>query len=65
MAGLHLVPVRTVTIHLTDAATESVTYDVLENSDGQCLDANSNDYGNNGDEMQLWSCKSTAEQDLY
>jgi hypothetical protein len=62
MAGLHLVPVRTVIVHLTDATTESVTYDVLENSDGQCLDANSNDYPNNGDGLQLWTCANDDEQ---
>jgi len=27
-----------------------------------CLDANSNDYPNNGDSIQMWSCATTAEQ---
>jgi len=27
-----------------------------------CLDANSSNYPNNGDNIQLWSCNANAEQ---
>jgi hypothetical protein len=40
----------------------STSYYWIVNSDGQCLDANSNQWGQNGDNVQLWSCNSNGEQ---
>jgi hypothetical protein len=48
-SGLHLVRI-------------SASYYWIVNSDGQCLDADSNHWGQNGDNVQLWSCNSNGEQ---
>ena len=65
MAGLHFVPVRTITVHRPGDASPSVTLGYFQNYGGLCLDANSNDYNNNGDPIQLWSCDSNPEQIWY
>jgi hypothetical protein len=60
--GLHAVPVGTLHrgVHL-----DSVTLYHLVNGDGQCLDADSNDWGTNGDNVQLWACNSNGEQSWH
>jgi hypothetical protein len=65
MAGLHFVPVRTITVHRPGDASPSVTLGYFQNYGGLCLDANSNDYNNNGDSIQLWTCADNARQLWY
>jgi hypothetical protein len=61
-AHLTLVPV-----HLSGAAADNaqlagITWYHIANADGQCLDADSNHWGQNGDIVQLWSCNNHGEQ---
>jgi hypothetical protein len=47
------------------AAQLSVVYGLryqIKNADGQCLDADSNHYYANGDNVQLWGCNNHGEQ---
>jgi hypothetical protein len=62
-AGLHLVPVTWSSSagSRTQPAAAGTAYQIV-NADGQCLDANSNDWGANGDNIQLWSCNNHGEQ---
>jgi hypothetical protein len=59
-AQLTLRPALTETVNGT-----TITYDLIENSGGLCLDANSNYYPDNGDPLQLWYCANTGEQLWY
>jgi hypothetical protein len=45
----------------TGAAHASEFYDI-SNGTNLCLDADSNHYGQNGDNAQLWSCNNNPEQ---
>jgi streptogrisin C len=59
--GLKLVPAAT----RVDARTATMANTGpinIENYDLQCLDADSNHWGQNGDNVQLWSCNSNGEQ---
>lgn len=61
-AHLTLVPV-----HLSGAAADNahlaaVTWYHIVNADGQCLDADSNHWRQNGNIVQLWSCNNNGEQ---
>jgi len=47
---------------LRDHAGPANGYGHIWNSDGQCLDANSNYWGQNGDNIQLWACNGNGEQ---
>lgn len=55
-------------VHLSPAAAgpghggRANGYGHIWNSDGQCLDANSNYRGQNGDPIQLWACNNHGEQ---
>jgi Ricin-type beta-trefoil lectin domain len=64
--GLHLVPVSNSSVADTRASAlvAATAYHVV-NADGQCMDADSNHWGTNGDNVQLWSCNSNGEQNWY
>ena len=62
LAGLHLLPAGHVPAG-GSASPASTTYYNIVNDDGQCLDADSNHWGSNGDNVQLWSCNSNGEQE--
>jgi Ricin-type beta-trefoil lectin domain len=54
-------------LHFVPEVTEevngvSVTYYNIQNHSLDCLDANSNDYPSNGDNIQLWPCNDNHEQ---
>jgi Ricin-type beta-trefoil lectin domain len=57
-SSMHLSPVAAVPDH----AGPANGYGRIGNSDGQCLDADSNHWRQNGDNVQLWACNNHGEQ---
>jgi hypothetical protein len=61
-------PAITGFVHLSRAAAmrdhvaPATSWVHIGNSDSQCLDANSNQWGQNGDNVQLWACNNNGEQ---
>lgn len=47
------------------SASASPSYGIIYNESDKCLDAESQDYSNNGDPVQLWSCNTNSEQQWY
>lgn len=58
--GLHFAPAVVKKVNGKD-----VSFSQIENVHGKCLDANSNHYPKDGDNVQLWTCAANARQFWY